>query len=72
VCVESSLRDALFSEYYVSLVEDCAATYDDAMHKASVRVIAEHFGTVVDSAYLTSLWTPASRATETASGLPVA
>jgi ureidoacrylate peracid hydrolase len=56
ICVESSLRDALFAEYYVSLVDDCAATYDQEMHEASVRVIGEHFGTVVDSPYLTSLW----------------
>jgi ureidoacrylate peracid hydrolase len=68
VCVESSLRDAVFAEYYVSLVEDCAATYDEEMHRASVRVVDKHFGTVVDSAYLTSLWTPANRTAEVAAG----
>jgi len=56
VCVESSLRDGLFAEYYVSLVEDCAATYSQEAHEASVRGIAKNFGTVVTSDYLTGLW----------------
>ncbi|HEY0259891.1 MAG TPA: isochorismatase family cysteine hydrolase [Lacisediminihabitans sp.] len=56
VCVESSLRDGLFAEYYVSLVEDCAATYSQEAHDASVRGVARNFGTVVTSDYLTSLW----------------
>ena len=56
ICVESSLRDGLFAEYYVSLVEDCAATYDAEMHQASVRVVGDHFGTIVDSEYLSSIW----------------
>jgi nicotinamidase-related amidase len=56
VCVESSLRDGLFAEYYVSLVEDCAATYSKAAHDASVRVVGKSFGTVVTSEYLTGLW----------------
>jgi nicotinamidase-related amidase len=56
VCVESSLRDGLFAEYYVSLIEDCAATYDQAAHDASVRGIAKSFGTVVTSDWLAGLW----------------
>jgi ureidoacrylate peracid hydrolase len=56
VCVESSLRDGLFAEYYVSLVEDCAATYSQEAHDASVSVVARNFGTVVTSEYLTSAW----------------
>jgi ureidoacrylate peracid hydrolase len=56
VCVESSLRDGLFAEYYVSLVEDCAATYSQDAHDASVRGIAKNFGTVVTSDFLADLW----------------
>jgi nicotinamidase-related amidase len=56
VCVESSLRDGLFAEYFVSLVEDCAATYSREAHDASVSVVEEHFGTVVTGAELASLW----------------
>ncbi len=56
VCVESSLRDGLFAEYYVSLVADCAASYSPAAHEASVAVVRDHFGTVVTSAELLVLW----------------
>ncbi|AYG02297.1 cysteine hydrolase family protein [Gryllotalpicola protaetiae] len=56
VCVESSLRDGLFAEYYVSLVEDCAASYDTDAHAASVRGVERNFGTVVASHYLERLW----------------
>ncbi|MGN6125486.1 MAG: cysteine hydrolase family protein [Humibacter sp.] len=56
ICVESSLRDGLFAEYYVSLVEDCAASYDQDAHRASVRGVERNFGTVVTSEQLAGLW----------------
>jgi nicotinamidase-related amidase len=56
ICVESSLRDGLFAEYFVSLVEDCAATYNREAHAASVRVVEKNFGTVVTSDQLAGLW----------------
>jgi nicotinamidase-related amidase len=56
VCVESSLRDGLFNEYYVSLVPDCAASYSQEAHDASVRVVGKHFGTVIESTELSALW----------------
>jgi nicotinamidase-related amidase len=56
VCVESSLRDGLFAEYYVSLVDDAAASYSQAAHDASVRVVGKQFGTVVKGEYLSTLW----------------
>jgi nicotinamidase-related amidase len=55
-CVESSVRDGLFNDYYVSLVEDCSASYDSDAHEASAKVIARHFGTVVSSDRLRSRW----------------
>ncbi|MGE2715870.1 cysteine hydrolase family protein [Mycolicibacterium litorale] len=57
VCVESSLRDGLFHEFYVTLVEDCAATYDEAAHDASVNVVRKHFGLVTTSTELIDSWT---------------
>jgi nicotinamidase-related amidase len=57
-CVESSLRDGLFHEYYVSLVEDCAASYRPEAHRASAEIIAGNFGTVVRSDQLIDLWCP--------------
>jgi ureidoacrylate peracid hydrolase len=56
VCVESSVRDGLFAEYYVTLVEDCAASYSQEAHDASVRVVGKNFGTVVTSEQLASIW----------------
>src|SRR5262249_54874462 len=55
VCVESSLRDGLSSEYFVSLVEDCCATYLPELHEGSVRAIAS-FGTVLTSDDLMTYW----------------
>lgn len=59
VCVESSLRNALFHEYWVSLVDDCAATYSRAAHDASVAVVAQNFGTVVTAEKLQTFWNTA-------------
>ncbi|WP_241387014.1 cysteine hydrolase family protein [Rhodococcus sp. CH91] len=56
ICVESSLRSALFHEYWVSLVEDCAASYSPAAHAASVAVVAQNFGTVVTADGLLPRW----------------
>jgi ureidoacrylate peracid hydrolase len=56
VCVESSLRDGLFNEYFVTLVQDCAATYSQDAHDASVRVVGKHFGTVVNGSDLAQIW----------------
>lgn len=66
ICVESSLRDGLFAEYFVSLVEDCAATYDQEAHEASVRVVAKNFGTVVTSDELAAVWQAAPALAATA------
>src|SRR5499425_2253639 len=49
VCVETTARDAYMYDYYVTLVEDCSAASNEAMHKATVQNISEHFGLVVKS-----------------------
>ena len=61
-CVESTLRDGLFHEYYVSLVEDCAASYCPEAHTASARSIGENFGTIVRSPDLIQFWRTATAA----------
>jgi ureidoacrylate peracid hydrolase len=64
-CVESSVREGLFHEYHVSLVEDCCASYERSTHDASVKVIGQHFGTVISSAELKDHWqTGAAAATQ--------
>ena len=56
ICVESSLRDGLFNEYFVSLVPDCSASYSQAAHNASIDVVARQFGTIVTGTELAELW----------------
>lgn len=36
VCVESTVRDATFFDYYVTLATDCVATVDPKLHDASL------------------------------------
>ncbi|MGE2832628.1 cysteine hydrolase family protein [Mycobacterium sp. SMC-4] len=57
VCVESSLRDGLFHDFYVTLVEDCAASYTKTAHDASVHVVGKHFGLVTTADELVDRWT---------------
>ena len=56
ICVESSLRDGLFEDFYVSLVEDCTSSYVSEAFRASVDVVRRNFGTVVSSGDLIDAW----------------
>lgn len=58
ICVESSVRDGLFAEYYVSMIDDCTASYSAARHAASIDVVGEHFGTIIGSERLIEVWNP--------------
>lgn len=62
VCVESSLRDGLFAEYFVSMVEDCCATYAPELQEGSVRAVGKNFGTVLTAGELTKYWGASSQA----------
>ncbi|MDG4663782.1 cysteine hydrolase [Mycobacterium sp. 236(2023)] len=68
VCVESSLRDGLFNDFYVTLVQDCAASYSRQAHDASVHVIGKHFGLVTTADELITRWTSVSRIEEVGLG----
>ena len=72
VCVESTLRDGLFHEYHVTLVEDCCAAYDPAAHAASVATVGRHFGAVTTSGELTRVWAPGTRAAGDVAPAPAA
>jgi ureidoacrylate peracid hydrolase len=56
VCVESTLRDGLSLDYYVTLVKDCCAAYDSEDHNSTVRNVQNQFGIVTDSNELIGLW----------------
>jgi ureidoacrylate peracid hydrolase len=42
-CVESTARDALFSDHYVVIAEDCVASDDRAQHEASLLLMRHRF-----------------------------
>jgi len=53
VCVESTLRDAFFLDYWPLLIRDAAmAAGDAAMHEATVQNVERFFGWTLDSAEL--------------------
>jgi len=56
VCVESTLRDGLFLDYNVALIEDCSATYDPAHQAATVENVDKYFGAVATSDEVSASW----------------
>jgi ureidoacrylate peracid hydrolase len=57
VCVESTVRDAMFRDYHCLLVEDCMtepirADLPRSNHDASLLVLEIRFGSVTDSGAL--------------------
>lgn len=56
VCVESTVRDAFFRDYYVVVPADCVGTLDDEFQRASLRNIAFGFGLVVKSQEIRQVW----------------
>lgn len=56
ICVESTLREGLFHDFNVALVEDCCAAFDTALHEATVRNVEECFGAVMSGSDLADLW----------------
>ncbi|MGH8916608.1 MAG: cysteine hydrolase family protein, partial [Acidimicrobiia bacterium] len=55
-CVESTLRDGLFHDYHVNLVEDCCASYSRQAHEATIRSVRNLFGLVVRSDDVVEQW----------------
>ncbi|MBF8186220.1 cysteine hydrolase [Nonomuraea sp. K274] len=56
VCVESTLRDGLFLDYHVTLVEDCSAAYSQAAHDGTAEKVATCFGQVITSDEVKAGW----------------
>ena len=55
-CVESSLRDAFFRDYYVVAARDCVAEASPARHGAALHKIEQAFGAVRDAAEIAAVW----------------
>jgi ureidoacrylate peracid hydrolase len=56
VCVETTARDAYMFDYYVTMVEDCAAAYDPKLHENTLENIRRHFGLVASSKEIIQSW----------------
>lgn len=52
VCVESTLRDAMFLDYNCVLLSDCTADLDGSLHESAVARIDMFFGWVCSAAEL--------------------
>ncbi len=56
VCVESTLRDAFESSYYVCVPSDGVASWDTELHNATLKTANARFGLVVTSDEIKSAW----------------
>ena len=56
VCVESTVREAFFRDYYTIVPSDCVGARDEEFQHASLRNIATSFGLVVVSDELRQVW----------------
>jgi ureidoacrylate peracid hydrolase len=56
VCVETTAREAFVRDYYVVFLSDGTATYNDASHEATLRVIDQFFGEIATIADVVACW----------------
>ncbi|MGH8914943.1 MAG: cysteine hydrolase [Acidimicrobiia bacterium] len=56
VCVESTVREAFFRDYYNIVLSDVVGGYNDLFHETSLKVIDWGFGEVIDLAALNEAW----------------
>jgi ureidoacrylate peracid hydrolase len=55
-CVESTLRDAFFRDYYVVCASDCVTEASPERHRASLHKIEQAFGAVRTASSVAALW----------------
>lgn len=56
VCVESTLRDAFETGYYVCIPSDATASWDMSLHDSTLQTVTHRFGLVSTTAEIESLW----------------
>jgi nicotinamidase-related amidase len=54
-CVESTARDAMFSDHYVVIAEDCVGSDDAAQHEASLLLMRHRFD-LAPAAAIEGVW----------------
>jgi ureidoacrylate peracid hydrolase len=55
-CVESAGRDAYFTDYYVTLVEDCCGAASEEDHQMALKRFNRDYGQVVTSGDVIAAW----------------
>uniref|UniRef100_UPI0025DCCB83 cysteine hydrolase family protein n=1 Tax=Lapillicoccus sp. TaxID=1909287 RepID=UPI0025DCCB83 len=62
-CVESTARDAMFSDYYVVVAEDCVGSDDRTQHDASMLLMRHRFD-LARNEQIVGVWEAADRRKE--------
>jgi ureidoacrylate peracid hydrolase len=62
VCVESTLRDAFESTFYVCVPENACASWDMELHAATMKTVNARFGLVTDTDTVAEIWQTAGTA----------
>jgi ureidoacrylate peracid hydrolase len=58
MCVFHTLTVGFMLDYYITLVEDCAATtYGNAAHDEAVALVKKHYGRIASSEQIIAHWT---------------
>lgn len=57
VCVESTLRDAFETGFYVCIASDATASWDMALHEATLQTVTHRFGLVSTADEIEKIWT---------------
>ena len=55
-CVESTLRDAFETGYYVAIPRDGTASWSHTLYEATLANVTHRFGLVTDIAEITAIW----------------
>jgi nicotinamidase-related amidase len=55
-CVESTVRDAFFNDYYTVVAQDCVAEASSDRHQNALAKMAQAFGQVMPAAEIMKVW----------------
>lgn len=56
VCVESTLRDAFETGYYVCIPSDATASWDMSLHESTLQTVTHRFGLVTTTEEIETVW----------------
>jgi ureidoacrylate peracid hydrolase len=56
VCIDNTVRDGFFLNYYIILVEDCTYSWDQELRLATFKTVKKRFGMVISSKQISKVW----------------